>query len=203
MAFQYHKPTGVKEVKDTDNPYLKVVERLEITDQGKKFLEDLVTDLEGPVYAFYGKASPVMVAAAMARLSRRSSDLRETFLDEFALTGDEDAGGLIHRVVTAFGDDSVQQLAGLHLVVEGASNILTKQLEWGRFGAYLEQSTRYIYLDEKDKDGNYRYYTPPNLPDQLEEHYKICNDRIFRKYSEMVHLLTEYVRQQNPEPKAA
>src|SRR3989344_4988048 len=200
MAFQYHKPTGVKEVKDTDNPYLKVVERLEITDQGKKFLEDLVTDLEGPVYAFYGKASPVMVAAAMARLSRRSSDLRETFLDEFALTGDEKAGGLIHRVVTAYGDDSVQQLAGMHIVVEGASNILTKLLEWGRFGAYLEQSTRYIFLDEKDKDGNYRYFVPENLNKEAKAKYKQANDSIFSLYSEMVRELTQYVRQKNPEP---
>ena len=137
-------------------------DRLEVTPAGRKYLDRIVTSTEGSVYAFNSKASPLMVAAAMARLSRRGSDLRETFLDEFALAGDEDASGLIHRVVTAYGDDSVQQLAGMHIVVEGASNILTKLLEWGRFGAYLEQSTRYIFLDEKDKDGNYRYFVPEN-----------------------------------------
>jgi len=40
----------------------------------------------------------------MARLSRRGSDLREIYLDEFATAGEEDAAGLIHRVVTAYGD---------------------------------------------------------------------------------------------------
>lgn len=188
-------------MKKEKNPYLIAVgEKLKITKAGRKFLDEILTDSSGNVYAFYGKASPVMVAAAMARLSRRGSDLRETFLDEFALTGEEDAESLIHRVVTSFGDDSVQQLAGLHLVVEGASNILTKMLEWGRFGAYLEQSTRYIFLDEKDKDGNYRYFTPQNLKKAELAEYKKINDQIFSLYSNMVRKLTNYVREKNPEP---
>src|ERR1700733_11113124 len=159
-------------MKNQNNPYLKKTgERPEITPAGRKYLADLVTNVNGPVYAFYGKASPLMAAASMARLSRRSSDLRETFLDEFALSGDDDASGLIHRVVTAFGDDSVQQLVGLHIVVEDASNLLTKLLEWGRFAAYLEQSTRYIYFDEKDKHGKYRYYVPQNLDAKSKKAY--------------------------------
>src|SRR4029077_11021058 len=103
------------------NPYLKEENgRIEITPKGRQFLDGVVTDSSGPVYAFKEEASPLLTAAAMARLSRRGSDLRETYLDEFALTGNKDASGLIHRVVTAYGDDSVQQLAGLHLVVEDA-----------------------------------------------------------------------------------
>ncbi len=188
-------------MKNENNPYLKQVgERLEVTAAGRKYLKELVTDAQGPVYAFYGKASPLMVAAAMARLSRRGSDLRETFLDEFATGGDEDAGGLIHRVVTAFGDDSVQQLVGLHIVVEDASNLLTKQLEWGRFAAYLEQSTRYIYFDEKDKHGNFRYYAPQNLDAKTAKAYRQTHDRIFEIYSGMVRQLTEHVRGKVPEP---
>jgi thymidylate synthase ThyX len=147
-----------------DNPYIKKDgEKLKITKEGKAYLEQIVTDITGPVYAFYGKSSPLLAAAAMARLSRRGSDLREIYLDEFAASSDDDAAGLIHRVVTAYGDDSVQQLIGLHLVVEDASNILTKKLEWGRFGSYLEQSTRYIFYDEKDENGNFRYFVPENI----------------------------------------
>lgn len=183
------------------NPYIDSADgQLKITAQGYQFLEDLVTDAKGPVYAFYGKASPVMVAAAMARLSRRGSDLREIFLDEFASTGDDDASGLIHRVVTAFGDDSVQQLTGLHLVVEDASNLLTKKLEWGRFGAYLEQSTRYIFFDEKDARGEFKYYVPGNLDSKTKMTYVEANNQIFELYSQMVRHLTDYVRKSNPEP---
>ena len=188
-------------MKNEKNPYLKQINgRPEVTAAGLKYLDKLVTSVQGPVYAFYGKASPLMAAAAMARLSRRGSDLRETFLDEFALTGDKDAGGLIHRVVTAFGDDSVQQLVGLHIVVEDASNLLTKQLEWGRFAAYLEQSTRYIFFDEKDKNGNYRYYVPENMDAKSQKTYRATHDQIFDLYSEMVRKLTDYVRVQTKEP---
>lgn len=186
---------------DKANPYVdKSGDKLEITADGYDFLNNLVTDSRGPVYAFHGQASPVMVAAAMARLSRRGSDLREIFLDEFALTGDDDASGLIHRVVTAFGDDSVQQLTGVHLVVENASNLLTKKLEWGRFGAYLEQSTRYIFFDEKDAADNFKYFVPGDLPAPVKKEYVKVHDQIFETYSKMVRRLTEYVRQINPEP---
>ncbi|HSX18219.1 MAG TPA: FAD-dependent thymidylate synthase [Candidatus Saccharimonadales bacterium] len=189
-------------MEENKNPYIKRAgERIVITAKGQKYLDQIVTDAKGPVYAFYGKASPLMVAAAMARLSRRSSDLRETFLDEFALSGDEDAAGLIHRVVTAFGDDSVQQLIGLHIVIEDASNLLTKLLEWGRFAAYLEQSTRYIFFDEKDKSGNFRYFVPTNLDAKTKKEYVKVHNEVFTLYSKMVRTLTDYVRRENPEPE--
>lgn len=184
-----------------ENPYIRRSgDRITITKKGYEYLDGLVTDTKGQVYAFYGKAAPLMVAAAMARLSRRGSDTREIFLDEFVLTGEKDASGLIHRVVTAFGDDSVQQLVGLHLVVEDASNLLTKLLEWGRFAAYLEQSTRYIYYDQKDATGKFKYYTPPNLNQKTLAEYEKTHDRIFALYSKMVRELTEYVRQKTGEP---
>ena len=186
---------------ENKNPYVKQVgNRLKITAAGQRYLDELVTSTDGPVYAFYGKASPLMVAAAMARLSRRGSDLREIYLDEFAMTGDEDAGGLIHRVVTAYGDDSVQQLVGLHLVVEDASNWLTKALEWGRFAAYLEQSTRYIYYDQKSETGQFKYYTPLNLDRKTTVEYKKTLDQVFTLYSKMVRRLTDYVRAKTGEP---
>jgi thymidylate synthase ThyX len=184
------------------NPYLEPVgDRLKITKKGLDYLDEIVTDKKGPVYAFYGKANPLMIAAAMARLSRRGSDLREIYLDEFAATGEQDAHGLIHRVVTAYGDDSVQQLIGMHLVVEDASNILTKLLEWGRFGAYLEQSTRYIYFDQKNAKGQYRYYVPQNLDKKIEKEYRETLDEIFDLYSTMVRRATDFVREKTGEPK--
>jgi thymidylate synthase ThyX len=183
---------------DEGNPYVEF--KMQISPKGYEFLSQRVTDVKGNVYAFNGKASPLLIAAAMARLSRRGSDLREIFVDEFAHASDENAAGLIHRVVTAYGDDSVQQLVGLHFVVEDASNLLTKLLEWGRYGAYLEQSTRYIYFDEKDSSGNYKYFIPSNFDELTTKRYIEDNDAIFGLYSEMVHRLTDYIRQKFPEP---
>ncbi|MBU6388913.1 FAD-dependent thymidylate synthase, partial [Patescibacteria group bacterium] len=121
---------------------------------------------------------------------------------EFALTGEAGAGGLIKRVVTAYGDDSVQQLTGLHLVVENASIVLTKLLEWGRIAAYLEQSTRYIYFDQKGQDGRYRYRLP-DFPAEVKKRYVKDMDRLFELYSEVVRGLTTHVRQKFPEPTDA
>jgi dTMP kinase len=175
--------------------------RYKMTEAGREYLSQAVTDVDGDVYAFSDKLSPVTIAAAMARLSRRADDMRITILDEFAGKMDKDAQ-LLHRVITAYGDDSVQQLGGIHVVVENASNLLTKKLEWGRLAAYLEQSTRYIYFDQKDASGRYRYFTPSYFNKQLRQAYEQTMDSIFDIYSEMVRKLTDYVRANSSTPEA-
>jgi thymidylate synthase ThyX len=182
------------------NPYLRTEnDRQVITQEGYEALQSVVTDSTGQVYAFTKDISPVIVAAAMARLSRRSGDMRVAILDEFLVSGDAEAEALIERVVTGYGDDSVQQLIGIQFVVEGASNLLTKLLEWGRFASYLEQSTRYIYFDQKDSKGKYLYYAP-TLPASLKKEYTTTLDTIFDLYSTMVRDLTTYLRTKHPEP---
>lgn len=180
-----------------DNPYVtNTTNGYEITPSGKEFLSAAVTNTESNVYAFTGeKISPVTAAAAMARLSRRGDDMRITILDEFSEAMGKDSK-LLQRVITAYGDDSVQQLVGQHVVVEDASNLLTKKLEWGRLASYLEQSTRYIYFDQKDKDNNYKYYTPDHFEASVKDNYQQKLDKIFELYSVMVRKLTDYVRQQ-------
>lgn len=181
---------------DDINPYIeKRDDELFITEAGKELLQELVTDPHGNVYAFTPRASPLLVAAAMARLSRSPNDLRKTYLNEFAIDP-RHAENLIDRVVAGYGDDSVQQLFGMHIVVENASNLLTKKLEWGRFLSYLEQSTRYIFFDQKI-NGAYRYYVPDHLPNRVKHTYAMLMDNIFTHYSQMVRDLTEYLRKKH------
>lgn len=185
-----------------ENPYVKKEEdgRLTITPEGEALLTKVVTDSKGSVYAFTNESSPLFAAAAMARLSRRGSDLREIFLDEFAVAGEEGAEGLIDRVVTGYGDDSVQQLITVATVVENASILLTKKIEWSRLASYLEQSTRYIYYDQKNRAGHYKYFTPRNLPPALAAEYTAALDHVFDLYAEVVHGVTDYVQKKNPAP---
>ncbi len=173
----------------------------QVTEAGKAYLAEAVTSTTGNVYAFKEKLSPVTIAAAMARLSRRGDDMRITILDEFANKADKDEQ-LLQRVITAYGDDSVQQLGGLYVVVEGASNLLTKKLEWGRLAAYLEQSTRYIYFDKKDSAGRYKYHTPDYFRDDIKHEYEQALDAIFDLYSNMVRRLTDYVQAKSSVPEA-
>jgi thymidylate synthase ThyX len=132
-----------------------------------------VSNLDGPVFALTGLPQ-VTAAALFARYSRSSKSLRRLLLDEF-LSGDPDgavaappaagqakASDLFGRVLAEYGDDSVAQLAGVHLACEQVSQPLAKAIEWGRLASYLEQSTRYIpYTDRRD--GRYRYHVDPAL----------------------------------------
>lgn len=185
-----------------ENPYVKKTNTgYEITSAGEELLQSAITNTTGDVYAFTGETlTPITAAAAMARLSRRGDDMRVTILDEFTQDMGKDSK-LLHRVITAYGDDSVQQLVGQHIVVENASNLLTKKLEWGRLASYLEQSTRYIFFDEKDKNGKYKYFTPRQFDDSTTELYEERINRIFDLYSEMVHKLTDYVRANSTVPE--
>ena len=185
-----------------DEPLVEKVDGLfHITPAGKDYLSDAVTSVDGNVYAFTDKLSPITIAAAMARLSRRGDDMRITILDEFAAQMGKDEK-LLQRVITAYGDDSVQQLAGMHLVVENGSQLLTKKLQWGRLAAYLEQSTRYIYYDQKDAAGKYKYFVPDNLDKRTKQLYCDALDHIFTLYSQMVHKLTSYVQEHSDVPEA-
>lgn len=195
------KTTPDASVSAIANPYIeKTKEGYRITPAGEEFLKQSVTSTTDNVYAFNENLSPVTVAAAMARLSRRGDDMRITLLDEFAAAMGKDEK-LLQRVITAYGDDSVQQLVGQHVVVEGASNLLTKKLEWGRLAAYLEQSTRYIYFDKKDEHGKYKYFTPTNFDKRTTEVYEQVMDRIFDIYSTMVHKLTDYIQEHSTVPE--
>lgn len=220
-----HSKTTSEAVQSTQsNPYItKADGQFTITDEGAAYLERAVTDATGQVYAFSSKLSPVTIAAAMARLSRRGDDMRVTILDEFAhaLAKDTDNAKdgkasadsqsqsqsqsrkdeqLLHRVITAYGDDSVQQLVGIPIVVEDGSQLLTKKLEWGRLASYLEQSTRYIYFDQKDAKGQYKYFVPGHFDEDTRGAYIKHMDSIFDRYSQMVRKITDYVRERSTTP---
>src|ERR1035437_2726207 len=121
----------------------------------------------------------VTAAALFARYSRSAKSLRRLLLDEF-LSGDgaavsdatADAGrarasDLFGRVLAEYGDDSVAQLAGVHIACEQVSQPLAKAIEWGRLAAYLEQSTRYIAYSDR-RDGRYRYHLDPDRQSVVE-----------------------------------
>src|SRR6185295_5319446 len=145
----------------------------EFTPHERARLAPHFSDLDGPVFALTDLPE-VVKGALFARYSRSPKSLRRLWLDEFggnaeaaAVAGVVDtrrAEQLYEKVFVEYGDDSVAQLGGVHLAVEGASNLLTKVLEWGRLMAYLEQSTRYIPYTQRDGE-RWRYHLPAELAD--------------------------------------
>lgn len=176
---------------------------LYLTEDGKKEIEPWVTDVEGNVYVIRSGAGvdAQVVSAAMARLSRNSSDLRTIIASEFLGEGGKDQS-LLRRVVNTFGDDSVMQLYPMQMVFEGISNIATKEVEWGRMAAYLEQSTRYLRFDRKDENGDYAYYVPTEFDSETATIYKSYMNDIFDMYSSIYEKLKIYIMDNSRVPES-
>jgi thymidylate synthase ThyX len=165
------------------------------------------TNLDGPVFALVNLPE-VVKGALFARYSRSPKSLRRLFLDEFlkgeavappagSTSGTRRAEELYDRMFLEYGDDSVAQLGGVHLACEGASNILTKVLEWGRLMAYLEQSTRYIPYDDRPA-GRYRYHVPAELTGALRERYVATLDAAFEVYGAWLPRLRAFYEARHP-----
>src|SRR5215831_311415 len=179
------------------------------TDDEAATLRPYFTNLDRPVFVLTNLPE-VVKGALFARYSRSDKSLRRLFLDEFVadldLSGDltvdasvglKRAEQLYERVFSEYGDDSVAQLGGVHLACEGASNLLTKVLEWGRLMAYLEQSTRYIPYDDRP-GGRYRYHVPAELTGPLCERYVATLDHAFDVYREWLPRLREHYEARHP-----
>ncbi|MDQ2960232.1 MAG: FAD-dependent thymidylate synthase [Candidatus Dormibacteraeota bacterium] len=172
------------------------------TEAERARLAPYVSNLDGPVFALVGLPQ-VTAAAVLARYSRSAKSLRRLLLDEFlvddggpAATGDAGrarAGDLFGRVLAEYGDDSVAQLAGVHLACEQVSQPLAKAIEWGRLASYLEQSTRYIpYTDRRH--GRYRYHADPALvASPLGAVYAAAMDGLFDTYSSLLEPLRDHL----------
>jgi thymidylate synthase ThyX len=184
-----------------------MIEPQAFSDDERHKLEPYFTNLDGPVFALRNLPE-VVKGALFARYSRSAKSLRRLFLDEFfdqvdaghaaAAVGVQRADTLYERVFDEYGDDSVAQLGGAHLACEGASNILTKVLEWGRLMAYLEQSTRYIAYNDR-RGGRWKYLVPSELEaGDLRDRYVTRLDRAFETYARWIEPLEQFYRARHP-----
>ncbi len=155
----------------------------------------------------------VVKGALFSRYSRTEKSLRRVLLDEFlhepeagldpSAAGPADqlvdaarAEDFYQRVLVGYGDDSVAELAGAHLAVEGVSNLAAKALEDSRVGiSPLEKSTRYVRFDRPGPDRRYAYYRGPEL---AHAGYEPAMDALFATYSALVTPLMERVREAHP-----
>ncbi len=170
-----------------------------------------VTDPEGPVFALLGLPEAVK-GALFARYSRSANSVRRILLEEFLPDGEGAAAPrdgtvpevgegrareFFQRVLADYGDDSVAQLGGAHVAIEGVSNVLTKVIEWGRLASYLEQSTRYVPYTEM-QDGRWKYVRPPGIaahPDLLARYEQVLDDA-FATYARLYEAVLAHLVQQ-------
>ncbi len=175
-----------------------------LSEEERARLAPFVSDLDAPVFALLGLPETTR-GALFARYSRYPGTLRRLMLDEFGAELDDagapaPAGGgtrsreLYERVLGDYGDDSVAQLAGVHVACEWVSNVLTKILQRPRLGAYLEQSTRYIAYDTPVPGLGYRYHRDP----ELGPGYERAMDELFGTYSRLRDPLAAWLEHRFP-----
>lgn len=206
--------------------FAPVFEELELTEDDKKLIGPFFTNLDKSVFAV-SFLPPEVIGALCSRTSRAKEDLRIIFLKEFMkpfLEGESDyskslralvdflqdnplevifsnpkARGFYITWLAQYGDDSIAQMAGSHLIFSGISQIAIKQIEDMRIGiAPIEKSTRYVDYSSK-VNGSYRYYTDPTLESfGLLEEYKKVMDNLFETYMLLLQEYSDYLKGKFP-----
>ncbi len=121
-----------------------------------------------------------------------------SFADLFA---NRKARDFYAKWLAQYGDDSIAQLAGTHLVFAGLSQIAIKHFEDMTLGiAPIEKSTRYVDYTEK-LNGQYLYYTDPDLGD-YQPKYREAMDFMFDSYKALIPKLTKWLSAEFPSEKA-
>jgi thymidylate synthase ThyX len=188
------------------------------------YLDVFFSNPEGLVTALKN-LPPEIIGALCSRASRASGSLLEVFLKEYVypiLNGEDKllskelkyfvkflkshgfknilnnqrAQSFYARWLAQYGDDSIAQLTGTHIVFWGISQVAMKFIEDQRIGLEpIEKSTRYVNFDKKI-NGRYLYYIPFDLKKmRLQNEYKQVLDGLFYTYSSLQKPLLNWLSQ--------
>jgi thymidylate synthase ThyX len=178
-------------------------------------LSPFASDLDGFI-SVMRNLPPEIVGALCSRASRASGSLVRILHDEYfqpILQGDpalaqelrdtiafigehgfknilnnQRAQSFYAKWLSQYGDDSIAQMTGTHVIFWGISQVAMKYIEDQRVGLEpIEKSTRYVAFGKKI-GGNYLYYTPkPDLEKLgLLENYRAVLDGLFDEYAALV-----------------
>jgi len=166
------------------------------TSERKKLLKHF-SNIDNSVFVI---TTPKQVdrGALMSRYSRTDKTMRRIFLDEF-LKNQNRGEEFYKRVLLEYGDDSVAELGGAQIAIEGLSNIAVKKIEDRRIGlSYLEKSSRYVTWDKK-LNGKYKFYREPTLMKSrfADDYLESCN-LDFNTYSKNIQPMLKLIRENDP-----
>src|SRR5215468_10659812 len=194
------------------------------SERDRYFLEAFATNPDGLV-SVLRNLPPEITGALCSRASRASGSLLEVLLHEYIdpiVNGDDArlareleetidflkehgfknilnnqrAQAFYSKWLSQYGDDSIAQVTGTHVIVWGISQVAMKFIEDQRVGLEpIEKSTRYVNFGSK-VGGRYLYYIPK--PD-LERHgllaeYTATMDHLFDAYVALLGPLQEWLR---------
>lgn len=194
----------------------------EFSEEERRQLEPFVSNLDKPVFALMNLPE-VVKGALFSRYSRSAKSLRRVLLDEFMLSDElglkdmlrdmpkerkgkdivqtRKAEEFYERVLVGYGDDSVAELAGAHIALEDISIIATKIVEDARIGlSPLEKSTRYVYFDNPDESGRWRYVREKTIMNsEFAALYEKTCDHCFQTYADLIPKISDFVMERIPQ----
>jgi len=194
------------------------------SDRDRHFLEAFASNPDGMV-SVLRNLPPEITGALCSRASRASGSLFEVLLREYIypiieggdpqlaaeledtvrfmkdhgfkhILNNQRAQAFYSKWLSQYGDDSIAQVTGTHVIVWGISQVAMKFIEDQRVGLEpIEKSTRYVNFGSK-VGGRYLYYIPK--PD-LERHgllgeYVAVMDQLFDTYVALLGPLQDWLR---------
>src|SRR5215475_4124344 len=162
------------------------------SDRDRHFLEAFASNPDG-IVSVLRNLPPEITGALCSRASRASGSLLEVLLKEYIypivngedatlaaeledtidflkehgfknILNNQRAQAFYFKWLSQYGDDSIAQVTGTHVIVWGLSQVAMKFIEDQRIGLEpIEKSTRYVNFGSK-VGGKYLYYVPrPDL----------------------------------------
>src|SRR5262249_46455175 len=194
------------------------------SDSDRHFLEAFATNPEGMV-SVLRNLPPEITGALCSRASRASGSLFEVLLKEYIypivngedcqlaaeleetvrflrehgfkhILNNQRAQAFYSKWLSQYGDDSIAQVTGTHVIVWGISQVAMKFIEDQRVGLEpIEKSTRYVHFGSK-VGGRYLYYIPkPDLVRHgLLAEYTAAMDHLFETYVALLGPLQAWLR---------
>ena len=194
------------------------------SDRDRLLLEPFATNADGFV-SVLRNLPPEIAGALCSRASRAAGSLLQVLLKEYLypiLDGDDKAvakeleetvqflrdrgfknilnnqraQAFYAKWLSQYGDDSIAQMTGTHMIFWGISQVAMKFFEDQRIGLEpIEKSTRYVNFGTKI-NGNYLYYTPkPDLEEfGFLEEYRATLDHLFDTYNVLLPPLIEWLK---------
>jgi len=194
------------------------------SERDRYFLEAFASNPDGMV-SVLRNLPPEITGALCSRASRASGSLFEVLLKEYIypivhgedarlaaeledtvrflkehgfkhILNNQRAQAFYSKWLSQYGDDSIAQVTGTHVIVWGISQVAMKFIEDQRVGLEpIEKSTRYVNFGSK-AGGRYLYYIPK--PDferhRLLAEYVATMDHLFDTYVALLSPLQEWLK---------
>jgi thymidylate synthase ThyX len=194
------------------------------SERDRFFLDAFASNPDG-IISVLRNLPPEITGALCSRASRASASLLEVLLKEYIypivdgedphlagelqdtvrflrehgfkhILNNQRAQAFYSKWLSQYGDDSISQVTGTHVIVWGISQVAMKFIEDQRVGLEpIEKSTRYVNFGAKS-GGRYLYYIPkPDLERRgLLDEYIATMDQLFDTYVALLPPLQDWLK---------